>query len=271
MRIHVVDAFTDRPFAGNPAAVCVLTGPAGPGWMQRVAMEMNLSETAFPRPLDDADADFELRWFTPKVEVALCGHATLASAHVLYETGAVPVDRPIRFRTLRSGILTVRREGGLLAMDFPACPPDEADAPRGLAEALGAQPSWIGRNVQNDILAVLGDAATVRALAPDVSALAAIDARGICVTAAESDAGAEHDFVSRFFAPAVGVPEDPVTGSAHCMLTPFWTERLGRTEMRAHQASPRGGDIRVTARGDRVILLGDAVTVIEGTLRVEPS
>jgi PhzF family phenazine biosynthesis protein len=270
MRIHVVDAFTDRPFAGNPAAVCVLAAPADSGWMQRVAMEMSLSETAFPRPLDDADADFELRWFTPKIEVALCGHATLGAAHVLYGTGAVPADRPIRFRTLHSGILTVRRDGGMLAMDFPACPPEEAEAPSGLAEALGARPSWTGRNIQNDILAVLDDAETVRSLTPDLSALAAIDARGICVTAAESGGGAEHDFVSRFFAPAVGVPEDPVTGSAHCMLAPFWAGRLGRTEMRARQASPRGGDLRVTARGDRVILLGEAVTVMEGTLRVEP-
>ena len=223
MRIHVVDAFTDRPFAGNPAAVCVLAEPADPGWMQRVAMEMNLSETAFPRPLDDPEADFELRWFTPKVEVALCGHATLASAHVLYETGAVPSDRPIRFRTLRSGVLTVHRDGGLLAMDFPACPPGRIDAPAGLAEALGVTPSWTGRNEQNDVLAVLDDAETVRSLAPDISALGRIDARGVCVTAADT----AYDFVSRFFAPVSGVPEDPVTGSAHCMLTPFWAERLG--------------------------------------------
>lgn len=272
MRIHVVDAFTDRPFAGNPAAVCVLSAPAEPGWMQRVAMEMNLSETAFPRPLDgDAGADFELRWFTPKVEVALCGHATMASAHVLYETGAVPADRPIRFRTLRSGVLTVKRDGGRLAMDFPACPPDKADAPPGLAEALGVTPSWAGRNVQNDVLAVLDDAAAVRSLTPDLPALARIDARGVVVTASETAPDAAHDFVSRFFAPAVGVPEDPVTGSAHCMLAPFWAERLGRTEMLAHQASERGGDVRVTVRGDRVILGGGAVTVLEGTLRAEPS
>jgi PhzF family phenazine biosynthesis protein len=267
MRIHVVDAFTDRPFAGNPAAVCVLATPADAGWMQRVAMEMALSETAFLRPLGEPDADFELRWFTPKVEVALCGHATLASAHVLYETGAVPPGRPIRFRTLRSGVLTVTRgEDGTLAMDFPSCPPEKADVP-GLAEALGVSPSWTGRNAQNDILAVVDDAQAVRSLAPDLAALARIDARGVCVTAAGSD----HDFVSRFFAPAVGVPEDPVTGSAHCMLAPFWAERLGRTEMRAHQSSPRGGEVRVLARGDRVTLIGSAVTVIEGTLRAEPT
>jgi PhzF family phenazine biosynthesis protein len=263
MRIQIVDAFTDRPFAGNPAAVCVLAEPADPAWMQRVAMEMNLSETAFARPVEDPGAGYELRWFTPRVEVALCGHATLASAHVLYETGAVPADRPIRFHTLHSGVLTVSREDGRLAMDFPACPPEEITAPGGLAEALGATPSWTGRNAQNDILAVLGDAAGVRSLAPDISALTRIDARGICVTAAD----AEHDFVSRFFAPSVGIAEDPVTGSAHCMLAPFWAGRLGRTEMRAHQASPRGGEVRVEARGDRVILGGSAVTVLEGTLR----
>jgi PhzF family phenazine biosynthesis protein len=268
MRIHFVDAFTDRPFAGNPAAVCVLAEAADPGWMQRVAMEMNLSETAFPRPIEgDPDADYELRWFTPAVEVALCGHATLASAHVLYETGAVPADRPIRFRTLRSGVLTVRRDGGRLAMDFPACPPDKIDPPEGLAEALGAVPTWTGRNVQTDVLAVVEDAETVRTLAPDLSALAAIGGRGVCVTAADTG----YDFVSRFFGPAVGVPEDPVTGSAHCMLAPFWGERLGRTEMRAHQASARGGDVDVAVRGDRVILMGAAVTVIEGTLRAGPS
>jgi PhzF family phenazine biosynthesis protein len=273
MRIHVVDAFTDRPFAGNPAAVCVLGEPAEPGWMQRVAMEMNLSETAFPRPLDEPEADFELRWFTPEVEVALCGHATLASAHILYETGTVPADRPIRFRTLRSGVLTVSRDGGLLAMDFPACPPEQTVAPAGLAEALGAEPSWTGRNVQNDVLALLDDAEAVRALAPDSSALARLDARGICVTAAGTGTGTgtDHDFVSRFFAPAVGIAEDPVTGSAHCMLTPFWAERLGRTRMRARQASPRGGYVDVTAHGDRVILRGNAVTVLEGTLRAAAS
>jgi PhzF family phenazine biosynthesis protein len=264
MRIHVVDAFTGRPFAGNPAAVCVLSGPADPGWMQRVAAELNLSETAFPRPVD-GDADFELRWFTPAVEVALCGHATLATAHVLYETGAVPAVRPIRFRTLRSGVLTVHRDGGMLVMDFPACPPERIDPPEGLAEALGASPAWTGRNVQDDVLVLLDDPAAVRALTPDLAALARHDVRGICVTAREDD------FVSRFFAPAVGVPEDPVTGSAHCMLGPFWAERLGRTDLRGHQASARGGDVGVRVRGDRVLLLGEAVTMIEGTLRTEPT
>jgi PhzF family phenazine biosynthesis protein len=266
MRIHVVDAFTDRPFAGNPAAVCVLTAPADSAWMQRLAGEMNLSETAFPRPIDDADADFELRWFTPSVEVALCGHATLASAHVLYETGAVPDDRPIRFRTLHSGVLTVRREDGLLSMDFPACPPEKIDPPDGLAEALGAAPGWTGRNAQNDILAQLDDAGAVRSLTPDLSALRKIDARGVCVTAVDEP----YDFVSRFFAPGVGIDEDPVTGSAHCMLAPYWAHRLERGEMTGYQASARGGEVRVSVREDRVILRGGAVTMIDGTLRAGP-
>ncbi|GAA4616967.1 PhzF family phenazine biosynthesis protein [Actinoallomurus liliacearum] len=274
MRVYVVDAFTDRPFAGNPAGVCPLTDPADAGWMQRVAAELNLSETAFPRPVEAASGaagrsqggevrpDFELRWFTPAVEVALCGHATLGAAHVLYETGAVPCDRPIRFQTLRSGVLTVRREDDLLAMDFPAVPPTKADPPAGLAEALGAEPLWTGRNGQNDVLVVLPDATTVRSLRPDQHALGRIDARGICVTAP----GEDHDFVSRFFAPRVGVPEDPVTGSAHCMLAPYWAERLGRAELVAYQASARGGEVRLSVRDDRVILRGGATTVIEGTL-----
>jgi PhzF family phenazine biosynthesis protein len=263
MRVYVVDAFTDRPFAGNPAGVCPLTGPADAGWMQRVAAEFNLSETAFPRPIESPHAEFELRWFTPAVEVALCGHATLGAAHVLYETGAVPAERPIRFQTVRSGVLTVRREGDLLAMDFPAVPPRGIDPPEDLADALGAAPAWTGRNAQNDLLAVLPDAGTVRALDPDRHALGRIDARGVCVTAPDD----EYDFVSRFFAPAVGVSEDPVTGSAHCMLAPYWAERLGRTDMVAYQASARGGQVRVSVRGDRVILRGGAVTVIEGILR----
>jgi PhzF family phenazine biosynthesis protein len=267
MPIHVVDAFTDRPFAGNPAAVCVLDGPADAGWMQQVAAEMNLSETAFLHPVSEADADYELRWFTPAVEVALCGHATLASAYVLYETKAVPADRPIRFRTLRSGVLTTTLQDGRIAMDFPACPPTRAPAPDGLAEALGVTPRWTGRNVQNDVLALLDGEAPVRGLTPDIAALGRIDARGICVTGADA-ADSAYDFVSRFFAPASGIPEDPVTGSAHCMLAPFWAERLGRTEMRAYQASPRGGEVHLVARGDRVTLVGGAVMVLDGTLRV---
>ncbi|TDC54700.1 PhzF family phenazine biosynthesis isomerase [Actinomadura sp. KC345] len=270
MRMLVVDAFTDRPFAGNPAAVCLLQDAADPGWMQRVAAEMKHSETAFVRPAEgDRDAEFELRWFTPLVEVALCGHATLAAAHALYSTGTVASGRPIRFRTLESGVLTVTEdEHGFLAMDFPACPPDPVEVPEGLAEALGVPVAAAGRNVQNDLLAEVAGEAAVRDLAPDVRAVAGIDARGVIVTAA-AGRGRDHDFVSRFIAPRVlpGDGEDPVTGSAHCALGPYWAERLGRDAMTGFQASPRGGYVRVAVRGDRVVLSGTAVIVLDGDLR----
>ncbi|MGI5168884.1 PhzF family phenazine biosynthesis protein [Spirillospora sp. CA-253888] len=276
MRILVVDAFTDSPFGGNPAGVCVLPGPADPAWMQRVAAEMRHSETAFVRPLEEgAGADFELRWFTPVTEVALCGHATLASAHALYDTGLVPPERPIRFRTLHSGVLTVTNapggylEGGSLEMDFPAVPPEAAPAPDGLAEALGAPIGWTGRNAQNDLVVEVADEATVRKLAPDVRALGAIDARGVVPTAA-ADPGRNYDFVSRFFAARIlhGDGEDPVTGSAHCALAPYWAAKLGRDELTGYQASERGGTVRTALRGDRVTLSGRAVTVLDGELRV---
>lgn len=266
MRILAVDAFTDRPFAGNPAGVCLLEDAADPGWMQSVAAEMRHSETAFVRPVDESGAGFELRWFTPVMEVALCGHATMGSAHALYETGTVAPDRPIRFRTLRSGVLTVtREEDGSLVMDFPAAPAAPAGVPEGLAEALGLPVLGAGRNAQNDLLVEVADETAVREAAPDVRALAAIDARGVIVTAA-ADPGREHDFVSRFFAPRVlpGDAEDPVTGSAHCALAPFWAGRLGRDTLTGYQASARGGYVRVALRGDRVTLAGRAVTVLDG-------
>ncbi|MFA1548077.1 PhzF family phenazine biosynthesis protein [Actinomadura chokoriensis] len=270
MRILVVDAFTDRPFAGNPAGVCLLQDEADPGWMQRLAAEMKHSETAFVRPVDDSAADFELRWFTPVMEVALCGHATLGAAHALYDTGTVAPDRPIRFRTLKSGVLTVtREEGGGLAMDFPAAPAAPVEVPEGLAEALGLPVLDVGRNAQDDLLVEVADEAAVRGAAPDAGALAGIDARVVIVTAAAGP-GREHDFVSRCFAPRVlpGDAEDPVTGSAHCALAPFWAARLGRDTLTGHQASARGGDVRVALRGDRVTLSGRAVTVLDGTLRI---
>ncbi|MFB4307698.1 PhzF family phenazine biosynthesis protein [Actinomadura sp. GTD37] len=269
MRMLVVDAFADRPFTGNPAGVCLLQDAADPEWMQRAANEMKHSETAFVRPLADASgagADFELRWFTPLTEVALCGHATLASAHALYGTGTVAPDRPIRFRTLKSGVLTVTREAdGGLAMDFPAAPAAPADVPPGLAEALGLPVLRAGRNVQNDVLAEVADEAAVRKADPDIGALAGIDARGVIVTAAAGP-GAEHDFVSRFFAPRVlpGDGEDPVTGSAHCALAPYWAGRFGRDTLTGYQASARGGRVGVALRGDRVTLSGRAVTVLDG-------
>lgn len=265
-----MDAFADRPFAGNPAGVCLLQDAADPGWMQRVAAEMRHSETAFVRPLpDDPEADHELRWFTPLVEVALCGHATMGAAHALYETGAAEPGRPVRFRTLKSGVLTVVRDAdGGLSMDFPACPAAPVDVPDGLAEALGVPVVTAGRNVQNDVLAEVADETAVRDLAPDAAALARIDARGVIVTAA-ADAGRGHDFVSRFFAPRV-LPdggEDPVTGSAHCALAPYWAPRLGRDALTGHQASARGGRVGVALRGDRVVLSGTAVTVLDGELK----
>lgn len=264
-----MDAFADRPFTGNPAGACLLPDAADPGWMQRVAAEMNHSETAFVRPVDDPGAEFELRWFTPLAEVALCGHATMGAAHALFETGAVASGRPIRFRTLKSGVLTVTRDAdGILSMDFPAVPPEPVEIPAGLADALGAPVLAAGRNAQNDLLAEIADETAVRKLVPDVRALAGIDARGVIVTAA-ADPGRRHDFVSRFFAPRVlpGDAEDPVTGSAHCALAPHWAGRLGRDTLTGYQASARGGRVRVAVRGDRVALSGRAVTVLDGELK----
>ena len=261
-----MDAFADRPFTGNPAGVCLLAEAADPGWMQRVAAEMNHSETAFVRPDQDGGADFELRWFTPLTEVALCGHATLASAHALYGTGAVEPGRPIRFRTLRSGVLTVTGGAdGSLAMDFPSVPPEPVDVPAGLSDVLGTPVVAAGRNAQNDVLAEVADEAAVRALAPDPREIARLDARGVIVTAA-ADPGQGHDFVSRFFASVLGGGEDPVTGSAHCALAPYWAARLGRDTLTGYQASARGGTVRTELRGDRVVLSGTAVTVLDGTL-----
>jgi PhzF family phenazine biosynthesis protein len=255
----VVDAFTDRPFAGNPGAVCVLPGPADERWMRAVAAEMNLSETAFLHPEDDG---YRLRWFTPTVEVNLCGHGTLASAHVLWESERVPRQAEIRFAT-RSGLLTARRDGAFIELDFPAATVTSCPSPAGLAAALGAEPRWVGKS-DRDYLVELPSEAAVRALDPDFRALAALPLRVVMVTA-PADAP-PFDFVSRFFAPGSGINEDPVTGSAHCALGPFWAARLGKTALMAHQASPRGGSLRVTHRGARVILGGQAVTVTRGEI-----
>jgi PhzF family phenazine biosynthesis protein len=257
--IVVVDAFTDRPFAGNPAAVCVLPEPADEAWMQQVAREMNLSETAFL--VREADA-FRLRWFTPAAEVALCGHATLASAHWLWESAAVATSEPIAFET-RSGRLLAMRSGGWIALDFPAKPATAAEPPAALAHALGAPPVAFGVS-QFDCIAELGSQEAVEELHPDIGALAALPYRGVIVTARATSAG--FDFVSRFFAPQVGVPEDPVTGSAHCVLGPHWRARLGKDDFLAYQASARGGVVKVGVRGDRVLLGGRAVTVWKGEL-----
>ena len=255
-----VDAFTNKPFAGNPAAVCVLEAARDETWMQNVAREMNLSETAF---LDPAADGFNLRWFTPAVEVELCGHATLASAHVLWETGKLRSNEPARFRT-KSGLLTCRRgDDGWIEMDFPSRPVTRIDPPQGLFESLETTPAFVGRS-SLDVLVELRDEAAVRALRPDMRKLAQTKARGVIATARASTK--PYDFVSRFFAPQSGVDEDPVTGSAHCALAPYWRELLGKDRMLAYQASARGGVVRVEVRGDRVLLGGQAVTVLRGEL-----
>jgi PhzF family phenazine biosynthesis protein len=254
-----VDAFTDTPFRGNPAAVCVLPAPRDERWMQEVAREMNLSETAF---LHGAPDGWSLRWFTPTVEVSLCGHATLASAHVLWEDGRLPRDRQARFHT-KSGLLTADRRGDWIELDFPAKHAEPASPLAGLAEALGAKPSYVGKN-QLDYLVEVDSEATVRRLAPDFAALAKLPLRGVIVTSLA--APGDYDFVSRFFAPGSGIPEDPVTGSSHCALGPFWSARLGKSELLAYQASARGGVIRVRLAGDRVKLGGQAVTVLRAEL-----
>ncbi len=262
--IYQVDAFTHQAFAGNPAGVCILPGAAPDAWMQALAREMNLSETAFLVP---QVGGFGLRWFTPAVEVKLCGHATLASAHVLWETGALRPDEPARFHTL-SGLLVASRSGDWIQMDFPAAPPQTVEAPAGLSEALGVAPRYVASNALQDCLIEVEDEDTVRRLRPDFTLLGRLPLRGVIVTAAIS-ASSEYDFVSRFFAPAAGVSEDPVTGSAHCCLGPFWAARLGKAEMVAYQASPRGGVVRVRLSGDRVLLGGQAVTVMVGELKAQ--
>ena len=254
-----VDAFTGEAFAGNPAAVCVLPGPRDERWMLLVAREMNLAETAFLHPVADG---YSLRWFTPTTEVDLCGHATLASAHVLWESGRLPREQAARFQT-RSGVLTATRDGALIELDFPATPPEEAAAPDGLAAALGASPRYVGRS-RFDYLLELDNEDAVRALRPDFACLRAIQTRGVIVTA--RGASPAVDFVSRFFAPAFGIDEDPVTGSAHCCLGPYWERPLGKRSFAARQISERGGDLRVTLAGDRVRLAGQAVTVLRGEM-----
>jgi PhzF family phenazine biosynthesis protein len=259
--IYQIDAFTDRPFAGNPAAVCLLDGPRDDHWMQNVAREMNLSETAFLLPQAEG---FHLRWFTPTVEVALCGHATLASAHALWETGRLQFDRPARFHT-KSGLLTAERKDALIELDFPTKREEAAPPPTGLADALGCQPKYVGRNAFDYLIEIDGEK-TLRNLAPDFRALAKIPVRGVIVTS-RSDSP-EFDFVSRFFAPASGVNEDPVCGSAHCCLGPFWAARLNKTDLLGHQISARRGIVGVRINGGRVVLYGTAVTVMSGHLTI---
>jgi predicted PhzF superfamily epimerase YddE/YHI9 len=258
MKIYQVDAFAREPFRGNPAAVCLLEGQGSRSqeWMQSVAAEMNLAETAFIERRDDG---FGLRWFTPTVEVDLCGHATLASAHVLWEEGED--SSRLVFHT-RSGRLAAERTEAGIRLDFPADPVSPVDPPPGLAAILGAAPVATAQG-RSFLLCELADATTVRALAPDIAGITALDAGGVIVTApGEGDA----DFVSRFFVPKFGIDEDPVTGAAHCCLAPYWEKRLGRARLVGYQASARGGFVGVEVGGDRVLLTGQAVTVVRGHL-----
>jgi PhzF family phenazine biosynthesis protein len=257
-----VDAFAPAPFTGNPAAVCVLEAPADAGWMEAVAAEMNLSETAFVHPLDDTSdvRRFALRWFTPTVEVDLCGHATLASAHVLWETGALGLDTPARFET-RSGTLRATRAGDAIELDFPADPVAPAVPETGLLDALGVAVRNASRGRIGWLLE-LPDERAVRAARPDFAPLSAFD---IVVLTAPSDDPA-FDFVSRCFGPKFGIDEDPVTGSSHCALGPYWADQLGKLELTGYQASTRGGVVHVRVDGDRTHLAGRAVTVARGEL-----
>jgi len=256
--ITQVDAFTSQPFAGNPAAVCILSKAPEEQWMRDVAREMNLSETAFLVP---QDGGYNLRWLTPEVEVDLCGHATLAAAHVLWEEDHLAAAQA-RFHT-RSGVLLAERKGDWIEMDFPAKREEAAEPPADLAGALGLTPVYVGRN-QFDYLVEVESAAALRGARPDHGVLRKLPVRGIIVTA-RSDTP-EYDFISRFFAPGSGIDEDPVTGSSHACLGPYWNKRLGQTEFVAYQASARGGVVRVRCAGDRVFLGGQAVTVLRGEL-----
>ena len=263
MQLYVIDAFTDRPFAGNPAAVCLLPAPVDDGWMQRVAREMQLSETAFLHPIADG---FALRWFTPATEVPLCGHATLASAHMLWDTGVLTAEQPAHFST-RSGWLTCRRAGAWITMDFPALPVVETPPPPALLDGLQVEPVFVGDTGYMWLVEVQY-AATVREARPDFGRLAELPSSYVILTArAEAP---EYDFLSRFFAPGAGVNEDPVTGSAHCALGPYWQGKLGKSDMTAYQASARGGVVRVSVHGDRVLLGGQAVTMSRVELLHEP-
>lgn len=260
LSIIQVDAFTNIPFAGNPAAVCVLPAPQEDSWMQHVAQEMNLSETAF---LLQQENGFSLRWFTPTVEVDLCGHATLASAHVLWSEGHLPSDQPAHFHT-RSGLLTAEHHDQWITLNFPANPSKDTKVLPGLFKALNVPIREVYESSLGYLVEVDSEAC-VRQMRPNFALLSTLPVHGIIVTSL-ADATPEYDFVSRFFAPAIGINEDPVTGSAHCVLGPFWRDRLNQSEFLAYQASARGGVVKVRCEGDRVILGGQAVTVLRGEL-----
>ena len=271
MRIRTIDAFTDRPFAGNPAGVVLLDGPGWPSadWMQQVAAEMNLAETAFAHPVAaGTDADWALRWFTPAVEVDLCGHATLATTHALHSDGLLDglPDGTVRFTT-RSGVLRAGVDDDRITLDFPLATLSAIPEPDGLAAAVGAAVVGVhDTGTLGDLLVEVADEKAVRAADPDLPAIARLPWRGVIVTAAGDG---DHDYVSRFFAPGSGIAEDPVTGSAHTALAPFWSARLGRPELLGLQASRRSGLVQTTVMGDRVLLAGGAVTVLDGELLIE--
>ncbi|WP_141499781.1 PhzF family phenazine biosynthesis protein [Paenibacillus luteus] len=257
--LYIADAFTNERFKGNPAAVCFLEVPQTESWMQQVAAEMNLSETAFVTPGEES---MGLRWFTPVGEVDLCGHATLATAHILWESGRLPHTEQARFHT-RSGLLTAKLNGEWIEMNFPAEPPEGAIAPEELVQGLGLIPRYVGRN-RMDFFVEVDSEETLRTLRPDFALLAKVEARGVIVTSRSN--GKPYDFVSRAFYPGTGVDEDPVTGSAHCALAPYWAKRLRKEELTGYQASERGGVVKVKPEGDRVYLYGQAVTVLKGQL-----
>jgi predicted PhzF superfamily epimerase YddE/YHI9 len=259
MKMFHVDAFTSGPFGGNPAAVCILDAKRDREWMQMVAREMNLPATTF---IHETRTARELSWFAPRAELELCGHGTLAAVHVLHETGGLTPGEPAAFET-RNGRLSADWRDGWIELDFPAMPDEPAPPPPGLAEALRTTPKYVGRS-RFDYLVELENEDAVRGLQPDLQCLRSIRTRGVIVTSRAS--GPDADFVSRFFAPSVGIDEDHVTGSAHCCLTPFWSRRLGRTDFVARQVSPRGGILKVRLEGDRVRLAGQAVTVMRGEL-----
>ncbi|MCW5253730.1 PhzF family phenazine biosynthesis protein [Streptomyces sp. SHP 1-2] len=267
MRIRIVDAFTDRPFTGNPAGVLLLDDFPDDDRLQRIAREVNHAETAFAHRLPEGgDADWALRWFTPVTEVAMCGHATLATAHVLRTTGVH--EGPVRFATRSGVVAALPGDDGMITLDFPTAPLTPVAAPPGLTGALGAEPLTVldtGPGV-GDLLVEVVDERTVRALAPDLRALAVLSDRGVIVTAAAQDPSGDHDFVSRCFFPKVGIDEDPVTGSAHTALAPYWSQRLRRPVLTGVQLSARTGRVRTEVRGDRTMLGGHAVTVIDGEL-----
>ena len=257
--LHLVDTFAERPFTGNPAAVCLLDGPKSAEWMQQLAFELGFAETAYVLRTEEG---LSLRWFTPLIEVSLCGHATMASAHVLWSIGRA--HGPINFHT-QSGVLTCERKGRLIYLDLPRIDPVDAPPPIGLFAALGLRPVSV-RRADGDFLLEVQDEDIVRRAAPDMRNLTQVNMRGVAITAPSKNP--EFDFVSRFFAPQAGINEDPVTGSAHSRLVPYWAKRLGKTVLFARQASARGGELWCELRGERVTMAGHAALYLEGTIEV---